>query len=93
MKKIDLCPVTHVSLFMMLRDLERGGVLTLSELFRPGFGLAQRYMLDGQSVQFKIGYTGPTDWLDVGESMPGYVSEPHDIAYVGRTLIANSKTL
>jgi hypothetical protein len=93
MKNIDNCPVTHVSLHTLLRNLERNGVLGQKKTYHPGIGAGSRYTLNDEPLEVRTGFVGRLDWLDLGDEQPCSLSEPHDIAYVGRTLVAISKSL
>lgn len=93
MKRIDSCPVTHVSLHMVLKELASMGTITPEEVYRPGIGLGTRYTYNGEPLQFRIGFIGRLDWLEATTEQPLVFSVPHDIVYVGKTLITFAKSL
>jgi hypothetical protein len=93
MKKVESCPVTHVSLHVLLRDLLARGVLGTEETYRPGIGRGARYTLNGEPLQFKMGFVGRLDWLDTHTDAPVVLSTPHDVAYVGNSLVTMARSL
>lgn len=93
MKKLDNCPVTHISLHIKLRELQRSGLLSTQSVYYPGMGAGERYALDGQPVSVLVGHVGELDWLDIDTDSPASVNFPHDIAFVGRKLVAMAPSL
>lgn len=93
MKRIEACPVTHISLHVLLRDLLASNVLNTEQTYRPGIGVGARYMMNGEPLQFKMGFVGRLDWLDTHTDTPIVLSAPHDIAYVGNSLVTMAKSL
>lgn len=93
MRRIDSCPVTHISLHSILKEFAEKGVIGTQEVYRPGFGLGVRYTMNGEPLQFKMGFVGKLDWLDTHTELPVVLNTPHDIAYVGNSLVTMAKSL
>lgn len=95
MKRIDSCPVTHISLHAVMRELATRGVLGTKEVYHPGMGVGVHYTYNGEPLQFRMGFTGRLDGLNTNAEEPIVFSEPHDIAYIGstKTLVTFAKSL
>ena len=93
--KIDACPVTHISLHIKLRDMERDGTLTSRRTYHPGIGEGSEYLFEGRPLAFKMGYKGDTVGLNTNMEQPLVFVEPHDVAYdfETKTLLAFAKSL
>lgn len=93
MRKVDSCPVTHISLHVLLKELVTLGAIGTQDVYRPGFGVGTKYTYNGLPLQFKIGFTGKVDWLETNTEQPLVFNEPYDLAYSGKTLVTYAKSL